>query len=576
MRVGKKVLTLQTMKKMNIKCLVFLRVSSQHQDLAAQKVATLNAAKRYYKDNEIEIVQGKESAIKRKEDERETLKEMKELVKENPSVETIYFFAVDRLARRIAVIYSIKEWADENNINLFFLNPHPFGTRYFDETAKVWKPNPSADINLMFLSYGAQMEMQIKKERFAAAKSLRRQQNKTNGKLPFGYQAEDNGNIVINPNEAKIIRWVFNSYLNDGMSTSQIFNEGVERGYWPTQKTRTGGANKIRFMLSSDIYCGRPNHVSKYSQRFPQIVDEDDVAKAIELMKSKNNSPKHSNKAIYYAKSILRDEDSNTVLICDGNRAKYKATNAMQPYTVSLNVADSIIWREAYTEKWMMMNGSNDTAKADTQQSINEVSNKIVNLKNMIETEYQPQIERNYQAYVKGRISSEIFEITDDELKRQVKKVEKKIHELVKRESELCAIIDEIERKEKIDISLYTVKGISDDAQRREIINEVIDKMTVKKIRNNYYLFKVWTKRMINVPQAYLYISHTGKAKIELYEIFGGVENVHEMENSGDYERLLEEKINSYPTVQSAIDDRFLVDVSDDFIKRVERNRQNG
>jgi hypothetical protein len=52
------------------KCLCFLRVSSLKQDLTAQKEAVVSAAKKEYKDSEIIVVQGKESAIKLDEMER--------------------------------------------------------------------------------------------------------------------------------------------------------------------------------------------------------------------------------------------------------------------------------------------------------------------------------------------------------------------------------------------------------------------------------------------------------------------------------------------------------------------------
>jgi DNA invertase Pin-like site-specific DNA recombinase len=111
------------------KCICFARVSTEQQDLTAQLEAVCNAAKcDGYTNDDIITVEGKESAIALKEEERQTLNDIKELISLHPTIESIYFFAVDRLSRRMSVIMSIKEWADENKLNLVFLNPHRMQT----------------------------------------------------------------------------------------------------------------------------------------------------------------------------------------------------------------------------------------------------------------------------------------------------------------------------------------------------------------------------------------------------------------------------------------------------------------
>lgn len=88
---------------MAIKAIVFVRVSSNAQDLVPQRIEVLDYAKRFYAEDEIAIVEGKESAIKLSEERRKTLKEMKEIIAEYPSVEQIFCFALDRISRRCEV-----------------------------------------------------------------------------------------------------------------------------------------------------------------------------------------------------------------------------------------------------------------------------------------------------------------------------------------------------------------------------------------------------------------------------------------------------------------------------------------
>ena len=144
-----------------IKCICLIRVSTTHQELNDQRNAVVKAAKMNYKANEIAIVEGKESAIKLKEEERQTLNEMKEIIAENPSVESVYVYAIDRLARRVSVIMSVKEYLTERGINLVFLNPRPMATLIKDNTTGRMIEDELTNILLMLLSYGAEMEMKI-------------------------------------------------------------------------------------------------------------------------------------------------------------------------------------------------------------------------------------------------------------------------------------------------------------------------------------------------------------------------------------------------------------------------------
>ena len=109
--------------------LALLRVSTTQQDLEAQRKAVTRAIIHDgFTEDDIEYVEKKESAIKLKEEEREGLNEMKELLVEYPSIKAVYCFAVDRLARKVSVVISIKDYLLERGINLVFLNPRPLAT----------------------------------------------------------------------------------------------------------------------------------------------------------------------------------------------------------------------------------------------------------------------------------------------------------------------------------------------------------------------------------------------------------------------------------------------------------------
>lgn len=515
------------------KCLCFLRVSSIRQDLTAQREAVLAAAKKEYKASEIIEVQGKESAIKLDEMERQTLNEMKDVVEQYPSIECIYFFSVDRLARRVSIVMSIKEWADTRQINLVFLNPYPFST-WFKSTDGVWKKNEISDVYLMFLSFGAKMEMQIKGERFAAAKALNKEQNKPNGKILYGYTKDENKNLIFDKKEAKAVRWIFDSYLKKDMSTVEIFDEGVELGYWKDLKARTSKGNHIRIILKNYCYAGRPNNSGLI---YPSIVDEDEVDAAIKLMSEKMNKPKSYLKNAYLCKGYLKDEESGYILTSFKCHAKYRIKqNVPNKFGVNMNIADTLIWRTAYEVKWNLISYLDDSQSENIKKELAELGDKIKNLKKHIEEDIQPRYSKAYEAFVngRGRITQQMYDNTISSLDKEHKQYQSKVESLEKRETELYNVLDELLHKEKMDISIYTLKEIKDDKERLKIIKECITGMTVKKLANRKYLFKVHHK-LYTSPNEYLYINR-GKIT-ELYWINGKYDenniNVFEGVNNG-------------------------------------------
>lgn len=504
------------------KCICFTRVSSSRQDLEYQQAEVKKAALKEYKESEILEVSGKESAIKLSELERITLNEIKDLVDQYPTIESIYFFAVDRLARRVSVVMSIKEWADEHQINLVFLNPYPFSTWF--RSNGTWKRNEISDIYLMFLGFGAKMEMEIKGERFRSAKALLKSQNKPTGKLLFGYTKDEDKNVRIDPNTGHIIRWMFDCYLKKDYSTTKIYEEGVELGYWSKLSSRSSQSNRIRFYLSNYAYAGISTGRDLI---YPAIVSKDDVDNAITLLSKRQNLPKSKSKHIYLCKSFLKDADTGYILKADISHIRYMSmVNDEKLFTVSMNVSDTIIWECAASTKFTLLS-MNDKKQIDlTRKELKETGVKILTLKNSNE-DISRRIEKAYTAFVngKGRITQMIYEKTVSGLENDLRQNQDKLNSYEKRETELYTYLNELLRKEKMDVSLDSVRDVTDESHMRSIVEECVKSMTVKRYSKGMYHFHVQTV----LPDVtgmfdYLYAPKGGFKK--LYYMNGNIDNV--------------------------------------------------
>lgn len=482
------------------KCLCFCRVSSKRQDFTAQSNKVKAAAiADGYKESEIIIVKGKESAIKLAEEERQTLNEMKELIEENPSIESVYCFAIDRLARRVSVILSVKDYLLQRGINLVFLNPHKMGTIRTNEDGTK-EEDELTKLLLMLLSYGAEMEMKIKIERLVTKKEEMRENNEVTGKLIFGYVNVNKKAKIDTERTAPIVKWIFKSYNEDGLSLTKIFDKGVELGYWDNLQFRSSRASRIRQILMNYCYCGEPNESGFV---YPKLIEKEEIDKAIENMKKAVNKPKTVSKVISLAKGKIRDANTGYKLKYDGNHLKYVQKDDLSGKVVSaaLNIIDFCVWKEASRVKWNILANKDDNTRNAVGHELEEIDDRIYNIQQIIEKEITPKFNRLYKAYVNtNKISDEDYERDSKAIEKEEKKYRKQIESLEQRKVELQAVLVDLANTE--DVNPHTVMEISDHQHQKEIVDEVIDKITVERTEVGQ-IIKIYNK-IESEPQVFI------------------------------------------------------------------------
>ena len=422
---------------------------------------------------------------------------MKELIEENPSIESVYVFAIDRLARRVSVILSVKDYLLERNINLVFLNPHKMSTlRTNEDGTKV--EDELTKLLLMLLSYGAEMEMKIKIERAVNKKEEMRENNEVTGKLIFGYR-NINRKAELDPINAQIVKWTFNTYNQGDTSLTQLFNKGVELGYWNNLSSNTSKANRIRQILKNYYYCGEPTQSGFV---YPKLVEKEEIDKAIELMKEARNKPKTQTKVIGLAKGKIKDAKSGYTLLYDGNHLKYCVKDrAKKIQSASLNIVDFLVWKEASRVKWNILANKNDNTKNAVGHELEQIDDRIYNLQQIVEKEITPKFNRLYKAYVNtNRISDEDYERDSKAIEKEEKKYKKQIESLEQRKVELKAVLADLANTE--DVNPHTIMEITDHQHQKEIVDEVIDKITVERTELGQEI-KIYNK-IESEPQVYI------------------------------------------------------------------------
>ena len=462
------------------KCIVLLRVSTTHQDLEAQRDKVIAAAiADDYKKEEITIIEKKESAIKLKEDEREGLNEMKEIIEENPSIESVYVFAIDRLARKVSVVLSIRDYLMERGINLVFLNPRKLSTMLRNEQG-IMEEDKLTSMMLLFLGYGAEMEMKLKLERFKAQKELMQKQKKlTSGKPVFGYYKKKDGTIGVDDEKAGYVKEIYNEILNNNKSIKQVEREFIARGIFPPKKVVTGST--VRYICANKCYYGSTTTFGSIME-YPPIITKSDWDKMRKKLEENRKGAKKNTKQTHLCKGIIRNADSGLVMMYNsGGRSYFDYSNSQN---VNAPTMDFIVWYVAKILYTLQRAINTDEKSEEYAKYLEQNKERIVTIQKMIASLEKRQ-KKAFKQYLDGDVSETIYKEEIASIKKEHKQWINDIAQLESENRRLSYESEQIENKNRWEST--NLDEITDARTRREIIQSVIRELSVHKVGNHHY-----------------------------------------------------------------------------------------
>lgn len=186
--------------------------------------------------------------------ERPALKKLLDDIREG-KVNCVVVYKVDRLSRSLLDFTKLLEFFDKHNVTFVSV------TQHFNTQSSMGRL--TLNILLSFAQFEREMISERTKDKMGAA----RKKGKWVGGQPIlGYDIDkDNRKLVINEQEAKLVKKIFNIYLkeNSMLNTTNILNdEGFTTKKYIAQSGRiTGGKpfikNNIQIILKNPIYTGR-------------------------------------------------------------------------------------------------------------------------------------------------------------------------------------------------------------------------------------------------------------------------------------------------------------------------------
>lgn len=327
-----------------------------------------------------------------------------------------------------------------------------------------------------------------------------------NPRPPFGYKSI-NQRLVIDEEEAPIVREIFNLYLS-GLGCQNIAKTLNEKGY----KSRRGysfAKTKVQYMLKNEAYKGwivgnkittidpitktrKDNPVEEWiinKNAHPAIISEEDFDKVQEIMSDREFTiTKRTTRLLTgivkckecgfnmsYKSSKKSNGKEYNYYIC--NTRRNKGRSVCDNDTIREDILKEVIQNELTYLKnnTELLNELKTEAINKIKNSTNNFEQDIENIKTIIE-KLQLQREKLVEKYIEGIIPDDIYKKKEDELSTKIKEYNKQktlAHKNMKDNGRFNKVIRDFEKE----LDNFTDIENMTNAQLKKIIEEIwVDK----------------------------------------------------------------------------------------------------
>lgn len=246
------------------------------------------------------------------------------------AIDTVVVYKIDRLTRSLLDFVRLMEIFDRHGIALVSV------TQAFDTSDSMGR------MILNVLLTFSQFERELIAERARDGIRTRKRHGKIHGGLPpFGYEVSD-GQLIVIPEEANHVRFIFKEFLRTRRYTSvmnAVRSAQIESSvkYTKSGKARGGkliGPGTVYSILRNPIYVGEiPAGDVTYAGLHDPIITPEIWAAAQEICQERRKRPPHSKQTNHFLAGLLWDDlGRHMYLDVDWHRGKpyfsYASSNA--------------------------------------------------------------------------------------------------------------------------------------------------------------------------------------------------------------------------------------------------------
>lgn len=445
------------------KVILLSRVSSEQQDLSQQTEKVLEEIhKDGYKDDDIIVIEDKESAVLLSEEERNGLNRLKDYVYRD-KIDAVYTYEVSRISRRPGVLYSIRDFLIEHKVQLIVLNPY---MRMIKDDG-----NLSETANVLFSIFSSLSE----NEGFIRKARMRRGVEKKKasglhygGPIAIGYKTDKEDRYIIDEEGAAIVRRIFNDYVK-GCSVRKLAKDLQNEG-WRKNTAYLTVVQSILNILHRDYYTGNDG-------AHPAIISEE-LYQAAQTKCSKSRGYATKKEEVVLLKGLIYDRKSGLLLSANRINGCYYCKRCKGP-TISWKVLDPIIWTFICMEHRQRFVYDRKLWVKEVDEEIKKNERIIKTMKDNIDN-VREVIERIEERYIDGKITKNKADELESKhisnvkvYKQTMKQAEEDIERLnADKENYVTKIdYDKLDMKQRIELVRKCIKKIIIERQTRFIVN---------------------------------------------------------------------------------------------------------
>lgn len=421
------------MKDNEKKVILFVRCSTEQQDISSQisDLKTFARSLGFTNENEYHIIGGiAASAVKLNELYLSYISELKQMILDN-KCKCVCVFALNRLFRNELVGAELKEFFISTKTQLYIREP----------SLKLLDDNGNIDVgmSIAFSIFSTMASLEAKEiiEKTKRGREYVKSQGKYyGGKLPFGYTSDKNKNVILDKEQAKIVKDIYLMYSSGKYSTSTIKKEYVDRGI------------ELKSKLVNRILVNTEYYNNKFGLN---IIDKELFDKCAEIRKNNFSSSKKTFKYKTLLNRLIKCKCGygytsihNSIYVCN-QKAKFKVNSAEHSINLPLSLFDGMLVDICKVQSSINYIQDLELFRKETNERVDIINLKINNLELKL-SNYNERKDKIVELYIDGTINKEAYTQKLNKLDLNNENILKEL-ELLKREK--TQLIEILEAKNK-------------------------------------------------------------------------------------------------------------------------------
>ena len=405
---------------------------------------------------------------------------------------------------------------------------------YFGDKLQDFK-DPTSNLQGTILSALNQYQRELQGKQTQRALLDNVKAGKAHGIVPYGYKADKDGMLVINEEEEKNVRKIYELSLK-GKGTNKIaelFNElGIPtryHGYNGSYKTKDGKklrksnvrwqGNTIRGIITNKLYKGERKWKNKVIE-CPAIFDADYWQKVNDnLQNNRNNSGKVSSYE-YLLKGIIkcgrcgrnyygrtRENKKDHYYMCSSKRYKHENCGNR---SINIDFIEGFVWTHLFEDeafKDLVKERIEQVKNSDEVQNIEE---QIKSLKTAL-NEHRSEQKNLIEAVKSGVFDPEDIRTDNQNLKSKIRDIERQINTLQEQRQVYLKTAD---NEEEILNELSVKETEFSFKDKQDLVGRYIERIVVFYDDKKHHFLEIVPK--IGRPIPAIYIADSPKFAVQL------------------------------------------------------------